>query len=89
MFGDMNKHGFDLESTLLRHFLRLSRLTLAVALLYVWLVSVGAQTIHAGQRHRVDRKERRDLSIFQIGLRFLERRFVNDLSFRIPMCRYL
>lgn len=89
MFGDLKRHGFDLESTMLRHFLRLSRLTLAVALLYVWLVSVGTQTIHAGQRHLVDRKERRDLSIFQIGLRFLERRFVNDLSFGIPMCRYL
>lgn len=25
MFGDMKKHGFDLESTMLRHFLRLSR----------------------------------------------------------------
>ncbi len=33
MFGDMKKHGFDLESTMLRHFLRLSRLTLAVVLL--------------------------------------------------------
>jgi hypothetical protein len=89
MFGDLKKHGFDLESTMLRHFLRLSRLTLAVALLYVWLISVGTKTIHAGQRHLVDRKERRDLSIFQIGLRFLERRFVNDLSFRIPVCQYL
>jgi hypothetical protein len=32
MFGDMKKYGFDLESTMLRHFARLSRLTLAVAL---------------------------------------------------------
>jgi hypothetical protein len=89
MFGDMKKHGFDLESTMLRHFLRLSRLTLAVALLYVWLISVGAQTVRSGQRHLVDRKDRRDLSIFQIGLRFLERRFINDLSFNVPLCRHL
>jgi hypothetical protein len=89
MFGDLKKHGFDLESTMLRHFLRLSRLTLAVALLYVWLISVGIQTIRAGHRHLVDRKERRDLSIFQIGLRFLERRFINDLSFSIPVCKYI
>ena len=33
MFGDMKKHGFDLEMTHLRHFLRLSRLTMAVCLL--------------------------------------------------------
>jgi hypothetical protein len=47
MFGDFKKHGFDLESTMLRHFLRLSRLTLAVALLYVWLISVGGRAIRA------------------------------------------
>ncbi len=59
MFGDFKKHGFDLESTMLRHFLRLSRLTLAVALLYVWLISVGGSTIRDGLRHLVDRKDRR------------------------------
>ena len=61
MFGDFKKHGFDLESTMLRHFLRLSRLTLAVALLYVWLISVGGRTIRDGLRHLVDRVDRREL----------------------------
>ena len=89
MFGDFKKHGFDLESTMLRHFLRLSRLTLAVALLYVWLISVGGRTIRDGLRHLVDRVDRRDLSIFQIGLRFIERRLTNDLSLRIPLFSYL
>ena len=37
MFGDMKGNGFDLESIHLRHFWRLSRVTLAVAMLYVWL----------------------------------------------------
>lgn len=68
MFGDMKKHGFDLESTMLRDFLRLSRLTLAIAFLYVWLISVGSRTIHQGLRHLVDRTDRHDLSIFQIGM---------------------
>ena len=36
MFGDFKKHGFDLESTHLCHFGRLSRLTLAVSMLYLW-----------------------------------------------------
>ena len=89
MFGDFKKHGFDLESTMLRHFLRLSRLTLAVALLYVWLISVGGRTIRDGLRHLVDRVDRRDLSIFQIGLRFIERRLTNALPFRIPLFTYL
>jgi hypothetical protein len=89
MFGDFKKHGFDLESTLLRHFLRLSRLTLAVALIYVWLVSVGGRTIRDGLRPLVDRVDRRDLSIFQIGLRLIERRLINALPIRIPLFTYL
>jgi hypothetical protein len=88
MFGDFKKHGFDLERTRLCYFQRLSRLTLAVAILYVWLVSVGTQTIRSGHRHLVDRKDRRDLCIFQIGLRFIERCLTNALSFKIPLCSY-
>ena len=45
MFGDMKGHGFDLEHSRLRHFLRLSRLTLAVCLLYVWLVATGEHVL--------------------------------------------
>lgn len=86
MFGDMKGHGFDLESSHLHHFLRLSRLTLAVALLYVWLVSTGAIVIKNGKRRLVDRAERRDLSIFQIGLRFIERRLTNAFSISIRLC---
>jgi hypothetical protein len=89
MFGDLKKHGFDLESTMLRHFIRLSRLTLAVALLYSWLVSEGVKTVRAGLRHLVDRRERRDLCIFQIGLRIIERRLINCLSLSVSLCRYL
>ncbi len=85
MFGDMKRNGFDLERTRLRHFLRLSRLTLAVALLYVWLVSTGSRVIKNGQRRLVDRAERRDLSIFQIGLRSVERRLTNALPVLISL----
>ena len=88
MFGDFKKHGFDLETTMLRHFDRLSRLTLAVALLYVWLVSIGTRTIRDGQRSLVDRKDRRDLSIFQIGFRIIERCLNNDLHFSISLCSF-
>lgn len=88
MFGDLKAHGFDLESTMLQSFIRLSRLTLAVAVLYLWLVASGAKTIHNGLRHLIDRKDRRDLSIFQIGLRFIERCLVNDQSIHLHLCIY-
>jgi len=88
MFGDMKKHGFDLERTMLRHFDRLSRLTLAVALLYVWLISCGTRIVRNGMRALVDRNDRRDLSIFQIGLRFIERCVINAQCFSIVLYSY-
>jgi hypothetical protein len=88
MFGDFKKHGFNLAQTRLRNYQHLSRLTLAIAILYVWLVSVGTQTIRSGSRHLVDRKDRRDLCVFQIGLRFIERCLTNALPFKIPLCSF-
>jgi hypothetical protein len=80
MFGDFKGQGFDLEKTHLRHCARLSRLVLAVALLYSWLMDVGHRVIKNGLRQWVDRTERRDLSIFQIGWRSIEWRLTNELA---------
>ena len=88
MFGDMKSHGFDLECTMLRHADRLSRLTLAVALLYVWSISTGTKAIQNSQRAQVDRKDRRDLSIFQIGLRLIDRLLINSIPCPILLCVY-
>jgi hypothetical protein len=72
-FADFKGQGFDLESTRLRRFGRLSRLTLAVAMLYVWLVVYGAEVVKRGQRRLVDRSDRRDHSLFRLGYNMLER----------------
>ena len=71
MFGDPKKHGFNVEQTHLIHFRRLSRLLLCVLWLYVWVIATGSDVIKRGQRGRVDRKSRRDLSRFRIGLYFI------------------
>jgi hypothetical protein len=73
MFGDFKGHGFDLESTHLRHVRRLARLVLAVALLYLWLVVYGAAVIQRGLRPLVDRADRRDYSLFRLGWNMVER----------------
>ena len=88
MFADFKGHGFDLEASRLDHFLRLSRLTLAVALLYVWIVTFGSQTIKNGKRRLVDRTDRRDLSIFRIGLDMLEHCLANLQPFSIRISPY-
>ena len=88
MFGDMKGHGFNLEDSHLSHFLRLSRLTLAVVLLYVWLIAFGSRVIKNGQRSLVDRSDRRDFSIFRIGLNMIERLLTNSQPVSIVLVPY-
>jgi hypothetical protein len=88
MSGDLKSYGFDLEHTILRYAESLSRLTLAVALLYVWSISIGTKTIQNSHRDQVDRKDTRDLSIFQIGLRFIERLLVNSQQCPVILYSY-
>jgi len=78
MFGDMKGHGFDLELSRLRTADRLSRLTLAVCILYVWLVTLGEHVLWHGLNSEVDRTDRQDLSIFRLGWDWLERRLTFD-----------
>jgi len=66
----------------------LSRLTLVVAFLFDWLISAGAKVIRIGLRHLVDRNERRDLSPFQIGWRFIERQLLRLVAFPLSLCIY-
>ena len=72
-YGDLKDNGFDLERSALEHFLRLSRLTLAVMLLYVWFLAFGADQVQRGLRTDVDRADRRDLSLFRIAWDALQR----------------
>ncbi len=71
----MKGHSFDLEMSRLRTSDRLSRLTLAVCILYVWLVTLGEHVLTMGFNTEVDRPDRRDLSIFRLGWDWLEQRF--------------
>ena len=88
LFSQLKGHGFDLESSHLRRFLHLSRLTLAVALLYVWLIAFGSTLVNDGLRSQVDRSNRRDLCLFRIAWDYLQQRLTwgdpFDISF-IPI----
>lgn len=88
MFGDFKANGADLERSCLRHFQRLSRLTFAVALLYVWTVAFGTAVVKRGLRPLVDRAERRDLSIYRIGLDTFERFIINGQKLFLPDIPY-
>jgi hypothetical protein len=73
LFGDLKRHGFDLEASQLRHFLRLSRLTLVVCWLYLWLIRLGEIVVEQDWTAQVDRSDRRDFSCFRLGWDYLER----------------
>lgn len=75
MFKDYknNGRGFGLELTGLQHPERLARLLLALALVYIWLLLWGAYAITTGQNRLVDTLRRPVLSLFQTGLRLVNR----------------
>lgn len=89
MFGDLKGHGFDLESTHLCDPAKLSRLTFAVFVLYLSFVTRGTQVIRWGQRHLVDRRDRRDLSVFRLGWRMVQRHLTNGRTFSIALNPFL
>ncbi len=64
LFGDINGHGFDLQTSRLRHPERVSRPMLAVALAYLWLLFLGIVAAITNPAKLVDRTDRRDRSLF-------------------------
>jgi hypothetical protein len=73
MFGDMKRHGFDLESTQLRKAKRIERLMLGVCIAFVWLITLGGWVVKNGYRHLIDVKCRRDKSYFRLGWDWIAR----------------
>ena len=74
LFGDCKEAGFRLSTSRLKHPERLSRLFLAIAVAYLWMVCLGVQTIRKGVADLVDRSNRRTLSVFKTGWRWFKRR---------------
>lgn len=74
-FRDDQSAGFDLEHTRLTHPERLERLLLALAIATVWCHELGEQVLAEGEtrRREIDPGPTRELSLFQLGLRWLKR----------------
>ncbi|BCX05262.1 MAG: hypothetical protein KatS3mg053_3200 [Candidatus Roseilinea sp.] len=74
-FRDDKSGGFDLAHTRLHHPERLERLLLAVAIATVWCHELGEHVLDQGEacRRQIDPSPHRELSLFQLGLRWLKR----------------
>jgi hypothetical protein len=71
-FSDQKSRGFYLCHSHLSQPERLSRLLMATSLAYYWMVCLGVEVMQRGWQSLVHRGKRCDLSLFQLGLVWLE-----------------
>jgi len=71
-FSDQKSRGFYLCHSHLSQPERLSRLLMATSLAYYWMVCLGAEVLRRGEQALIHRAKRCDLSLFQLGLHWLE-----------------
>jgi len=78
-FSDQKSRGFHIDKSHLSDPQRLSRLLMAACLAYLWIVYLGALALDTGMVAYLHRKRRCDLSLFQLGLRYLDHCLNEDL----------
>ena len=76
-FSDQKSRGFHLHKSHISDPQRLSRLLIAACLSYIWIVYLGSLCEKEGWRSVIHRRDRCDVSLFQLGLRLLEH-FMNE-----------
>jgi hypothetical protein len=76
-FSDQKSRGFNLHRSHISDPKRLSRLMIAACLAYLWMVFLGALAMQNGLHKLIHRRDRCDISLFQMGLRALEH-FLNQ-----------
>lgn len=79
LFSDLKKRGFNWENSLIREADRFSRLLLALALLMVFLLSVGRQLrLRGADLEILSPSHRHRLSLFQTACRWLRQQLAHD-----------
>jgi len=94
LFGNHKSRGFQLARTHMTDPAHIDRLMLALAIATCLILGLGTHLILSGHTRQVDRADRRDLSLFQLGWRWFFRllalealhdfKMVFDWSFKLP-----
>ena len=79
-FADQKSRGFHIHKSHMSDVQRLSRLLIAACLAYIWVVYLGSVCEKEQWSHIIHRRTRCDLSLFQLGLRFLEYLLNEEMS---------
>lgn len=82
---DGKRRGWDVERSKLHAPERLNRLLLGLHLAFWWSHQLGLQVIRSGQRHRYDRRDRRDVSVIKLGWRAFADRLLRE---ELPALRF-
>ena len=72
-FRDEKSGAFDLHSSHLSNPKRLENLLLAIAVAVLWIHELGQKVLLEEKRSLIDPASTRQLSVFQLGLRYLRR----------------
>lgn len=98
LFSDQKSRGFNIHKSHMDDPKRLHRLLIAASLAYIWIIYLGDLADTKGLRGLLERRDRADLSLFQLGLHMLAHLLNHDLpvivdfqlnvtpSHQIPLC---
>ncbi|MCW3097059.1 MAG: transposase, family [Chthonomonadaceae bacterium] len=91
--SDQKSRGFHITHSHLSDPECLTRLMIASCLSYIWMICLGIRVKQNGRLSDIHRRNRCDLSLFQIGLVWLEHCLTEGLSiwagFSLPIIRLL
>jgi Transposase DDE domain len=81
-FSDQKSRGFHIHKSHLADPDRLSRLLIAACLAYIWMITQGLRVIAEGNLSLIDRTDRRDKSLFRLGLDWLKYALKHSIDFQ-------
>jgi hypothetical protein len=81
-FSDQKSRGFHIHKSHLSDPARLSRLLIAACLAYIWMITQGLRVIAEGNLSLIDRTDRRDKSLFRLGLDWLKYALKHSIDFQ-------
>jgi len=91
-FSDQKSRGFHMHKSHLADPARLSRLLIAACLAYIWMIVQGLRVLAEGKLALIDRGDRRDKSLFRLGLDWLKYALKHSIDFQpvflfmLPRC---
>jgi hypothetical protein len=81
-FSDQKSRGFHIHKSHLADPGRLSRLLIAACLAYIWMITQGLRVIADNKLSLIDRTDRRDKSLFRLGLDWIKYALKHSIDFQ-------